>query len=444
VIYKIYRKGNYIVFEWQTFKKQHVVDELEFDKTSTQFIIKNKFNNKVNYNFDFLNAIKENSFPYTEVELTTFLNDNTAGITSSGGGGAGDASSSNQVTGNNFLQSIDIKTATAAKQDLAKIALDLLHADLIAPIPTGNNAIGQVTANAGTNLNTSALNLEATQLLIKGKTDNIDVALSTRLKPSDTLAAVTTLGTITNALPVGNNIIGKFTTDQTTHGVTDLVASDITKIKGVAISTNSGINDVATQRYTLATDDFLNQNIGAKTDIEATTNIGTFSLISLTKRLLNTVLAFGQKTMLNSISTTISSDQSDIYPNRTITNAGFQIITDGTNSATVKASLGQTSRTDKSLVVSLKANQTTNVHTASTVGLTSQVAISANLERKGFELQNNSTADIIIGIGITPTLTSGFVLTAKSMYSTPAMMSSTAVVNIIGTTIGQQYTYIEY
>lgn len=39
---------------------------------------------------------------------------------------------------------------------------------------------------------------EATAALIKAKTDNIDVALSTRLKPADTLTGVTTLDTITN------------------------------------------------------------------------------------------------------------------------------------------------------------------------------------------------------------------------------------------------------
>lgn len=63
---------------------------------------------------------------------------------------------------------------------------------------------GTVTANAGTNLNTSALALEAGGNLasIKAKTDNLDVALSTRLKPADTLAAVTTVGTITNPVDV--------------------------------------------------------------------------------------------------------------------------------------------------------------------------------------------------------------------------------------------------
>lgn len=57
-----------------------------------------------------------------------------------------------------------------------------------------------VTANAGTNLNTSLLALEAggNLALIKAKTDNLDVALSTRLKPADTLAGVTTVAAVTS------------------------------------------------------------------------------------------------------------------------------------------------------------------------------------------------------------------------------------------------------
>ncbi len=76
------------------------------------------------------------------------------------------------------------------------------------PVPVN----GTLTVNAGTNLNTSALALETTQSLVKAKTDNLDVLLSTRLKPSDTLAGITTVGSvtaITNALPTGSNVIGK-------------------------------------------------------------------------------------------------------------------------------------------------------------------------------------------------------------------------------------------
>jgi hypothetical protein len=66
---------------------------------------------------------------------------------------------------------------------------------------------------------------------------NIDVALSTRLKPADTLAAVTTVGTITNAVtinsvPTGSNTIGKVkitdgTYDAEVDGLGYLVGIDI-------------------------------------------------------------------------------------------------------------------------------------------------------------------------------------------------------------------------
>ena len=49
-----------------------------------------------------------------------------------------------------------------------------------------------------------------------------------------TLASV--LSALQAAIPAGTNIIGKLTTDQTTHGTTDLVAADITKVGGSATS----------------------------------------------------------------------------------------------------------------------------------------------------------------------------------------------------------------
>jgi hypothetical protein len=42
--------------------------------------------------------------------------------------------------------------------------------------------------------------------------------------------------TIGSALPAGSAIIGKVTTDQTTHGTSDLVAADLTKVGGTAIA----------------------------------------------------------------------------------------------------------------------------------------------------------------------------------------------------------------
>ncbi len=119
-------------------------------------------------------------------------------------------------------------------------------------LPTGTNSIGQVTANAGTNLNTSSLNLESTQSsiktnldeialdtdnlsLIKGKTDNLDVLLSTRLKPADTLTAVTTVGTITNIVHVDDNG-GSLTIDAVSLPLPTGAATDTTLTGGTAKS----------------------------------------------------------------------------------------------------------------------------------------------------------------------------------------------------------------
>lgn len=90
---------------------------------------------------------------------------------------------------------------------------------------------GSLTANAGTNLNTSALNLEATQALVKVKTDNLDVALSTRLKPADTLTAVTTVGTITNPVSVQPTA--------TASSLNDGACVSVTTTSGTVVASNA-------------------------------------------------------------------------------------------------------------------------------------------------------------------------------------------------------------
>ena len=135
-----------------------------------------------------------------------------------------------------------------------------------AALPAGANVIGQVTANAGTNLNTSALAL--------------DTSVNTLLKPASTLAAVTTVSAvtaITNALPVGANVIGKVSIDQTTPGTTNLVAlsPETTKVIGT-------VNLSAAQTLATVT------TVGAVTAITnalptGTNSIGTIQQAVLTK-----------------------------------------------------------------------------------------------------------------------------------------------------------------
>lgn len=58
---------------------------------------------------------------------------------------------------------------------------------------------------------------------------------------------------ITGTLPA-YTAIPTFKTDQTTHGTTDLVATDQTKIGGATVSTGNGITGTGTQRVTIASD----------------------------------------------------------------------------------------------------------------------------------------------------------------------------------------------
>ena len=112
------------------------------------------------------------------------------------------------------------------------------------PLPTGAATlagqtqpgvdIGDVTVNNAAGA--SAVNIQDGGNSLTIDALNLDVALSTLLKPADTLTAVTTLGSITSALPAGTNLLGKVSTDQTTHGTSDLVAADITKVGGTAIA----------------------------------------------------------------------------------------------------------------------------------------------------------------------------------------------------------------
>ena len=156
---------------------------------------------------------------------------------------SGAATSAKQDTGNTSLASVDTKLssqATAANQATEIASL--------ANIDSKTPALGQALATASTPVVLTAaqitaltppaaitgFNSEATQLLVKAKTDNLDVLLSTRLKPADTLAAVT----------------------QITNPVATTIADGV---------------DVAQ---------------GAKADTVATSDTGTFSLISLFKRLL--------------------------------------------------------------------------------------------------------------------------------------------------------------
>lgn len=95
---------------------------------------------------------------------------------------------------------------------------------------------GTVTANLGT---IAGVSTEATLALVKAKTDNLDVLLSTRLKPADTLVGVTTVAvvtTITNALPAGTNRLGSVRP-------VDSADADLTAAKGTQTARFVGVTE---------------------------------------------------------------------------------------------------------------------------------------------------------------------------------------------------------
>lgn len=88
-----------------------------------------------------------------------------------------------------------------------------------------------VTANAGTNLDTSLLALDST-VAKDSSLSTINTSINTLLKPANTLAAVTTLGSITNALPTGTNSIGQVTANAGINLNTSALALSSTQTDG--------------------------------------------------------------------------------------------------------------------------------------------------------------------------------------------------------------------
>lgn len=98
--------------------------------------------------------------------------------------------------------SVALDNATFIGQDTMANSLPVVIASNQTAIPVSGTVVVDTSLLA-----TAAKQDSQTSLLttIDGDTSNLDVALSTRLKPADTLAAVTTIGTITNVVHVDDN-----------------------------------------------------------------------------------------------------------------------------------------------------------------------------------------------------------------------------------------------
>lgn len=164
---------------------------------------------------------------------------------------AGAATSALQSAGNSSLASIDAKLTNPLP-----VSGPLTDTQLRAtPVPVS----GTVTANAGTNLNTSLLALDSTVAKDASLT-TLNTSVNTLLKPASTLTAVTTVGTITNpvtavqatAANLNATVVGSVTANAGTNLNTSALALDSTVAKDASLTTiNTSVNTLLKPASTL-------------------------------------------------------------------------------------------------------------------------------------------------------------------------------------------------
>lgn len=69
----------------------------------------------------------------------------------------------------------------------------------------------------------------------------VDFTAVSPVKIDQTTPGTTNAVQVIGSLPAGSALLGKVTTDQTTHGTSDLVAADITKIAGATVPVGHGV-----------------------------------------------------------------------------------------------------------------------------------------------------------------------------------------------------------
>lgn len=145
---------------------------------------------------------------------------------------SGAATSALQTTGNTSIASIDTKTPTVGQKTMANSSPVVLASDQSA-IPVSQSGSWTVTANAGTNLNTSALATSANQTNASQKTQLVD-------------GSGNVIGSITNQLSVNqianNSGVQGAVTVGTSAVQANVSGSNLTNRKNLVIYNNSLVN----------------------------------------------------------------------------------------------------------------------------------------------------------------------------------------------------------
>lgn len=144
---------------------------------------------------------------------------------------AGAATAANQATGNTSLASIDGK--------LPALVGGAVPVSLPGGLATSAGQASIITALGSIGGTVAVSNFPGTQA-VSAASLPLPTGASTEATLSTLNAKVTAVNTGAVVLAAGAAKVGVFTTDQTTHGTTDLVAADITKVAGATVATGHG------------------------------------------------------------------------------------------------------------------------------------------------------------------------------------------------------------
>jgi len=184
-------------------------------------------------------------------------------IDPSGTGGGGGPSSNVGV-----LDASDVRINPATQETLATLLTGSLFSTAITSI------LGTLALESGGNL----ASIDARLALIKAKTDNLDVALSTRTKPADQQHAIIDSGTVVAnagtdlntsllALEAGGNLAAIAASASVLDDWDESDRAKVNPIVGVAgVAAGAGAVSSSTQRATLASDDPAVASLGVMDD----------------------------------------------------------------------------------------------------------------------------------------------------------------------------------
>ncbi|NBW17033.1 MAG: hypothetical protein EBR82_54560 [Caulobacteraceae bacterium] len=180
----------------------------------------------------------------------------------------------------------------------------------------------------------------------------------------------------------------------------------------------------------------IDTDLGAQADASASSDTGTFSLISLVKRILGTKLP-DQSSGRIPVTLASAGTNGSTAP----TTANLYGGTDGTNLRAMSVDSNGRPNTN---IVSVPSGSVTNRSSTITTGGTSQQVAASNTSRKYFLIQNISDTDMYLGVGYTPTTTTGILLSKNGSGITfESGFIPTSAINILCATTGKAFVALE-